>query len=218
MTRHEHDHLELEHLSDWIDERLSPEEERTVETHLALCTACSERHARLQSLISAARALPNEIEPPPTLWSDVHARIVPAHSRNGRRWLLAAAALFLVALSSAVTTLLVRRPPVIIVRQGVTPVTTIASTLSAPVRAVDADYAGAIRELNESLAEHRSQLHPNTVAKVEASLHVIDLAIEEARQALAADPSNLTLHDLLAATYERKVELLRRASALLPST
>jgi anti-sigma factor RsiW len=217
MTQHEH-HLELEQLSDWSDGRLSHDEGRAVETHLALCTACSERQARLQSLIGAARGLPNEIEPPAALWGGVRARIVPVHSRNRQRWLLAAAALFLVALSSAVTTLLVRRAPVIVVRQGVAPATTIARALPAPVRAVDADYAGAIRELDESLAEHRAQLDPTTVAKVEASLHVIDLAIEEARQALAADPSNLTLHDLLAASYERKVELLRRASALLPST
>jgi len=218
MTYHEHDHLAVEQLSEWIDGQLSPEEGRAVETHLSLCTVCSERHVRLQSLIGAARELPTEIEPPAALWSDVRARIVPPHSRNGQRWLLAAAALFLVALSSAVTAVLVRRPPVIIVRHGSPAVATVASALPAPVRSVDADYAGAIRELNESLAEHRGQLDPTTVAKVEASLHVIDLAIEEARQALAADPSNLTLHDLLAASYERKVELLRRASALLPST
>lgn len=218
MTHHEHDHIEFEQLSDWIDGRLSPDELRAVETHLALCTECSQRQGRLQWLIGAVRALPNEIEPPLALWSDVHDRILPAHSRTRQRWLLAAAALFLVVLSSAVTTLLVRRRPIIIVRRESTPMATTVAALPAPVRAVDADYAGAIRELNESLAEHRGQLDPTTIAKVEASLHVIDLAIAEARQALAADPSNLTLHDLLAATYERKVELLRRASALLPST
>jgi len=218
MTHHEHDHPEFEQLSAWIDGRLSPDEGRAVETHLALCTECRQRQRRLHWLIGAARALPNEIEPPPALWSDVHARILPAHSRIRQRWLLAAAALFLVVLSSAVTTLLVRRPPVLIVRRESTPMPTTVAALPAPVRAVDADYAGAIRELNESLAEHRVQLDPTTIAKVEASLHVIDLAIAEARQALAADPSSLTLHDLLAATYERKVELLRRASALLPST
>jgi len=218
MTHHEHDHLELDQLSNWIDGRLSPDERGAVERHLALCTECSQRQGRLEWLVGAARALPSQIEPPPALWSGVHSRILPAHSRTRQRWLLAAAALFLVALSSAVTTLLVRRPSVSIVRRESRPVATTVAAVSAPVRAVDADYAGAIRELNESLAEHRGQLDPTTIAKVEASLHVIDLAIAEARQALAADPSNLTLHDLLAATYERKVELLRRASALLPST
>jgi hypothetical protein len=76
----------------------------------------------------------------------------------------------------------------------------------------------AIHELTESLAERRTQLDPGTVAKVEASLRVIDLAIDEAQRALAADPADPTLRDLLAGNYERQVELLRRASALLPST
>jgi hypothetical protein len=53
---------------------------------------------------------------------------------------------------------------------------------------------------------------------VEASLRVIDDAIDEARHALAADPANLDLLDLLAASYERKLELLRRANELPPST
>ncbi|HZI40986.1 MAG TPA: hypothetical protein VFD67_04765, partial [Gemmatimonadaceae bacterium] len=92
------------------------------------------------------------------------------------------------------------------------------ASFPAPVRSVDADYSAAIGALNESLAEHRAQLDPTTVAKVEASLRIIDQAINEARRALAADPSNLTLHDLLAASYERKVELLQRANSLLPSS
>jgi hypothetical protein len=99
-----------------------------------------------------------------------------------------------------------------------TPQVAVVAPLPPAARAVDADYAGAIRALNETLAENRNRLDPATIAKVEASLEVIDHAIDEARQALAADPSNLTILDLLASSYERKVELLRRANALLPRT
>jgi hypothetical protein len=130
---------------------------------------------------------------------------------------LAAAAVVLVALSSAVTALIVRRPT-IVVRPNMTPQVAVVAPLPPAARAVDADYAGAIRALNETLAENRNRLDPATIAKVEASLEVIDHAIDEARQALAADPSNLTILDLLASSYERKVELLRRANALLPRT
>jgi hypothetical protein len=49
---------------------------------------------------------------------------------------------------------------------------------------------------------------------LERTLRVIDEAIAEARAALAADPSNRTLLDVLSANYEQKVELLRRASEL----
>jgi hypothetical protein len=132
--------------------------------------------------------------------------------------MLAAAAVVLVALSSGVTALILRRTIPATVRQTAPATPAAVASLPAPVRSIDADYSGAIRELNESLAEHRPQLDPATVAKVEASLRIIDQAINEARRALVADPSNLNLHDLLAASYERKLELLRRANALLPST
>jgi anti-sigma factor RsiW len=217
MTNVEHDHLELDQLGDYLDGVLSPEQQRTVEAHLAICSACSERRDRLESLVGAARALPEEVDPPAELWSDVGARIQPRSTRTRQLWILAAAAVVLVALSSAVTALIVRRPT-IVVRPNMTPQVAVVAPLPPAARAVDADYAGAIRALNETLAENRNRLDPATIAKVEASLEVIDHAIDEARQALAADPSNLTILDLLASSYERKVELLRRANALLPRT
>lgn len=216
MTNFEHHHVELEQLGDLIDGRLSDPDRKAVETHLALCASCGERRDKLESLIGAARALPEEIDPPAVLWQDVRSRIAPAPARSRQRWMLAAAAVVLVALSSSITALLVHRQTVVVVREPAP--ADIVVSLPAPVRSVDADYSAAIGELNESLAEHRAKLDPTTVAKVEASLRVIDQAISEARRALAADPSNLTIHDLLAASYERKLELLRRANALLPSS
>lgn len=213
MTRLE-DHLDLDQFGDDIDGRLSPEDRRTLEAHLAICPRCDEQRDRLESLIGATRALPAEIEPPAELWSDIRSSIQRRRARSRPLWLLAAAALVLVAASSAVTALLIRRP-VVIVRSDAVPAST-AARQAAAAHSVDADYAGAIGALNETLAENRSRLDPATIAKVAASLGVIDHAIEEARQALAADPSNLTLVDLLASNYERKVELLRRANALLP--
>ena len=218
MTNFEQHHVELEQLGDLIDGRLSDADRQAVETHLALCASCGERRDKLESLIGGASALPGELEPPAGLWEDVRSRIAPAPARSRQRWMLAAAAIVLVALSSSITALLVRRQTVVVVRDPAPAASLVVATLPAPVRSVDADYSAAIGELNESLAEHRAQLDPTTVAKVEASLRVIDQAINEARQALAADPSNLTIHDLLAASYERKLELLRRANALLPSS
>ena len=50
--------------------------------------------------------------------------------------------------------------------------------------------------------------------KVEEKMALIDTAIDEARQALAADPSNAYLNRYLAGTMRRKLDLLRRTAAL----
>ena len=57
-------------------------------------------------------------------------------------------------------------------------------------------------------------MSPATVRTVERALTVIDSAIAEARAALAADPANAALIDILSAHYERKVDLLQRATEL----
>jgi len=60
----------------------------------------------------------------------------------------------------------------------------------------------------------RSSLSPETIRTVDHSLAVVDSAIKEARSALLADPNNQVLVDLLSATYQRKLDLLRRTSEL----
>jgi len=218
MTDHNQSHPSFEELGDFVDGRLAPASRLEIETHLALCSRCARDRDRLEELLEQSRALPAEVEPPAELWNLVHQRIVPAPPSSGMRnaWLLAAAALLLVAVTSTVTALLVRRPQTIAVRHEPAPAA--AAMLPVAARAVDADYQAVIRELDQTLAQRRSQLAPETIAKVEASLRVVDQAIGEARRALAADPANRDLVDLLAASYERKLELLRRASELLPAT
>jgi anti-sigma factor RsiW len=212
-------HPTFEQLSDHLDQRPTAGDWQEIELHRAGCSECEARFRKLEALRASARVFPVEVAPPPALWHDVEARITQAMP-SGRRlptrfWHLAAAVL-LAAFSSGVTLLIVRWTTRAVVSPAAVPVTRAA--LTAAPHTVDADYASAIRELNETLAKHRPELDPTTVAKVEASLRIIDLAITEARHALARDPANRTLIDLLAASYERKVELLRRANELPPST
>jgi len=49
---------------------------------------------------------------------------------------------------------------------------------------------------------------------VDRSLADIDAAISETRDALVSDPENTTLVDILSSHYERKVDLLQRATEL----
>ncbi len=75
----------------------------------------------------------------------------------------------------------------------------------------------AIAELRKVLARERDRLDPATIRTLEANLAIIDLAIDQAKRALAADPADTYVKEHLAETMRRKVELLQRAT-LLAST
>ena len=222
------DHVDVERLSELADESLAAPERARVQSHLAHCAECARRLASLRHLLAAASALPGEVQPPIELWPAIRDRIAATETGAAtgrasphlswfvrRPWLLAAAAVVLIALSSLITATLVKQPP----SRGVASTPAPASViLPAAARGVDAEYARTARELTEALAAQRPQLDPATIAKVEASLRVIDEAIDEARRALAGDPANRTLLDILSANYEHKLELLRRATELPSST
>jgi tetratricopeptide (TPR) repeat protein len=87
---------------------------------------------------------------------------------------------------------------------------------AAPVRLRfgDADYDEAVADLEKALDAGRSRLDPETVRILEENLRAIDQAIDQARKALRADPANAYLNNHFAASRNRKLALLRRASAL----
>jgi hypothetical protein len=55
-------------------------------------------------------------------------------------------------------------------------------------------------------------LTPETIEKLRESVRVIDAAIIEARRALAEDPANLQLIEMLSTSYNQKLDLLRRTA------
>ena len=79
----------------------------------------------------------------------------------------------------------------------------------------DPRYDEAIADLQQTLQDGRAQLDPQTVRILETNLDAIDQAIDQCRQALAADPANLYLHNHLAEARQRKLALLRRSAALV---
>jgi tetratricopeptide (TPR) repeat protein len=82
------------------------------------------------------------------------------------------------------------------------------------LRLGDADYDQAVADLEKALDAGRSRLDPETVRILEDNLRTIDQAIDQARKALRADPANAYLNNHFAASRNRKLALLRRASAL----
>jgi anti-sigma factor RsiW len=226
----------MRHLSDAIlngyaDGDLDDVERGRAERHLAECAGCRAAVSATRALMARAGALPRDVAPPPEAWSAVRAairarRVVPldpgatspgvAGARSRPVWLrwpsLAAAALLLVALSAAVTARLVGGgAPSRQAAAAADPALPAGSTA-----AIDAQYAAVASSLARALEERRSTLSPETRAVVTRNLAVIDQAIREARDALARDPGNRDLVDILSASYEQKVDLLRRTAELLP--
>lgn len=82
----------------------------------------------------------------------------------------------------------------------------------------DPAYDAAVSDLQAILDQGRDRLDPRTVQVLEESLKTIDAAIDDARQALEADPANARLNTYLAGTRQRKLELLREASQIVTAT
>lgn len=85
---------------------------------------------------------------------------------------------------------------------------------AVPAIAGNPRYDASIAALEQALAEGRGRLDPKTLRIIERNLRVIDRALDEAREAVAADPNNTWLQSHLAATMKRKVDLLRTATLL----
>lgn len=180
--------------------------------------------AKLDELAAAVARLPRSIEPPEDFWPAIRAGIASTPVRVVAWWqrpaILAAAALVLVAGSSLATLAVVRGSESRAGTRG-------ASAVEASPRGSDAtlaqftrvetDYIRTVNELSAALEARQSELAPGTIVKLRESLKVIDAAIVEARAALAADPSNKHLTEILSATYEQKVDLIRRTTEMARS-
>jgi hypothetical protein len=235
------EHLSFEILNDYVDERLDARAIRTVDEHVRTCAECASELADLRDLLAGVASLPRSVLPPEDIWGDLRASIdrgknvvlpvgglalapeTPVLPVGRSSWFtrsaLGAAAVVLIALSSGITAMLLRpespaadvvqNPGKTVIDQPGAP-----AVLPASFRATEGEYARTIEELRLALAAQRNRLNPETIRTVDHSLAVIDSAIAEARAALLSDPGNRTLVDLLSASYQRKLDLLRRTSEL----
>jgi hypothetical protein len=190
----------------------------------------------LRRLQAETARLPRDIEPPRGAWEAIRAEIDSSPHVAARApmrvsyWqrpaFLAAAAMLLIVGSSTLTAIALGRRDASTRRaQGDSAVTqretqaprTAANTTPATLAeftAVENEYIGTANRLSAMLESEDLQLAPETMAKLKESLRVIDNAILEARQALAQDPSNKALIDMLSTSYEQKVDLLKRTTEM----
>jgi hypothetical protein len=212
------EHLTFEELSDYQDDALAPPARERAASHLRACVDCRNSYARLRSVVAAAHALPESIEPPAGLWRDVAAAIdarkvtplptVEQFRVSARKWYAAAAVAGIVLL--LVGGRMITRSP------AAPPAPPIAAAAPTVVARIDQDYLPTVERLSASLRDRASggRLPAGAVTTVNRSLQIVDDAIVETRAALARDPSNRTMADLLSANYRRKLDLLKRASEL----
>ena len=203
-------------LSEYLDGDLALPERVALEAHLVECQECATTLADLRAVVMRARSL--RATPPATdLWPGIESRI---GSRFVRRLTfsypqLIAASLALLLAGGTGTLWLLPREQATPARVVVQPVPVSAPAGVLPASFADPRYDAAVNDLEGLLAAHRNELDPATVQTIETNLALIDRAIADARAALARDPASAFLNSHLADTMQRKLSLLRDATAVI---
>lgn len=220
-------------LDDYVTGDLTEEARPPVEEHVSACALCTAEVESLKRILARAAELPKSIDPPAEAWSNIRSAIsrdesamtaINSDSRSRiwqRRYVLAAAAILVAILSSGGTVLYMSghysdarnsRSVGNNSSAEATPAILAAFTIE------ENNYLRTASMLQDLLDQQEASLAPETVAQLKASLRTIDEAILEARNALARDPANKMLVEMLSASYRQKVDLLRRTTELTRGT
>lgn len=221
-------------LSDYLDgEDLSARDRADIEDHLGTCSGCQATLAELREVAARAASLPDSA-PTADLWAGVAARLEPsmvlpfARPRHRRFSFtlpqLVAAGLALMVLSGGLVSIVqlddprASLPPAVAETEppaGASAEFDVAAPISRSSAAfADPNYDEAVADLEQILETGRSRLDAETVRILEDNLRAIDQAIDQSRKALRSDPNSVYLNNHFAASRNRKLALLRRASAL----
>jgi anti-sigma factor RsiW len=231
MERTNHEHW-TDRLSDYADDELRIEDRQAVDQHLAECDECRHVLAELLAVASRAAAL-TDVPPTRDLWPGVAAEIGASEQRRSsvvemrppRRFSftmpqLVAASLALMLLSGGMVWMArlggdrTDFPKIDAADKTPEPVNPPAPAVPVAATFAETHYDEAIADLQQALDAGRANLDPGTITVLERNLASIDRAIEQCRQALAADPANDYLTESLVSAKKRKLALLRRATAL----
>ena len=200
------------------DGTVAPNEADALASHAAVCAECAADVERLRATIRRLRgeAVPNvELE---AMWPAIRERIerakvraLPASASPARRpwrrvWIGAGTAAAVVCLA-----LLLRvhphEPP-----GSAPPPGSFVPNVATPTPA--ADSAGTsqaeMQRLLDEIELEKAMLPPATAAVADSDLRAIDQAIAELKDAIARDPNNPALRQMLAASYKQQQDLLRR--------
>jgi hypothetical protein len=216
-------HLTEAERQDVADGTASAEQLASVAEHLGRCDSCATDVARIRQLMTRIRETGRgPMDAGADLWPEIRSRIerdkivqLPATDAGvagrtmagGRRtWWIIGGVAAAVVIAFAI--------PRVGQRGGDSSIGTGSDTpnMSLVADSVRAYEQEATFLLNE-LEMRRAMMRPQTRAAVDHDLDVIDKAIGELKEAIARDPKNAALRQLLASSYKQKVELLKRVNA-----
>jgi anti-sigma factor RsiW len=211
-------HLSEAERQELADRTISGTQAAALAAHMAECVECAADVARLRSIVERVRDVPAPV-PPEQLdlaWPAIRARIEaakvrallppdarPEGARRVRRVAWAAAAI--AAAACVAVGIHVRN------RDAIPPA--IAPNAPAALRpAVDSQVTSQadIQRLLDEIELEKAMLPPATAAVADSDLRAIDSAIADLRDALARDPNNPAIRQLLAESYRQQQDLLKR--------
>jgi hypothetical protein len=159
-------------------------------------------------------SLPHELQPARDLWPDIESRLEPRRRRGTWAW-QAAAAIALVAVSSLITASLVRRADTTIARTDAPdPQARVTKAAFGPSYSLNAEYDTARRQLATDLEQRLAGMPPSARQKLEANLAEMHRAAAEINAALARQPGDPLLEELLLNTYQDELGVLASVNQL----
>jgi hypothetical protein len=174
-------------------------------------------HPESQRRVDAAlQSVPREVGPGRDLWPDIQSRLEPRSKHRAPIWAWqAVAAVVLVAVSSLVTASLMRRSsaPVAQVAAPTVPPHAVPAGLGSD-KALNPDYETARRQLGAALEQRLAALPPSARQKLQSNLAEMRRAAEEINAALARQPGDPLLEELLLNTYQDELGVLASVNQL----
>jgi anti-sigma factor RsiW len=216
------EHLTELQLNEYVDGLLGSAEQARCDAHIDACAECRAELQALRLLVREVGTVARAVPPARDLLPGIHAaleagKVEPIDTWRTRslwslRLPLAAAAILLVIATALVTRALDRTGTAV----ADLPQPNGSSVLvSREVSVLQGRYESAIAELQQVVQTQRAQLSPATIRVLEENMRIIDRAIRESQEALQADPTNEMVNEMLWSAYEKKLELLRRATTVV---
>lgn len=176
-----------------------------------------------ERVMALATAMPKEVAPDRDLWPAIEQVISqparPRRSAWNTVWAQAAAIVLLVGGSSGITYLAVKDDGLRVVPGDVVvfgDLETVSGDFGERYT-LGNEYLDARTQLEGTLEQKMNALTPEAREAVVGNLNTIRVAIKELNTALAKEPDNVLLQELLLSTYHEEIALMRKVDGIANS-